>query len=42
MGEEEKKGDGSSNEAAKIAFRDMTNDELSKIFYAGAAKKGKY
>ena len=25
-----------------IAFRDMTNDELSKIFYAGAAKKGKY
>ena len=24
-----------------IAFRDMTNDELSKIFYAGAAK-GKY
>lgn len=27
---------------ADIAFRDMTNDELSKIFYAGAAKKGKY
>ena len=25
-----------------IAFRDMTNDELSKIFYAGAAKQGKY
>ena len=25
-----------------IAFRDMTNDELSKIFYAGSAKKGKY
>ena len=29
-------------EADDIAFRDMTNDELSKIFYAGAAKKGKY
>ena len=28
--------------ADDIAFRDMTNDELSKIFYAGAAKKGKY
>jgi len=28
--------------AADIAFRDRTNDELSKIFYAGAAKKGKY
>ena len=25
-----------------IAFRDMTNDELSKIFYAGAQKKGRY
>ncbi len=25
-----------------IAFRDRTNDELSKIFYADAAKKGKY
>jgi hypothetical protein len=25
-----------------IAFRDMTNDELAKIFYAGAAKKGQY
>ena len=25
-----------------LAFRDKTNDELSKIFYAGAAKKGKY
>ena len=25
-----------------IAFRDMTNDELSKIFYAGATQKGKY
>ena len=26
----------------EIAFRDMTTDELAKIFYAGAAKKGKY
>ena len=25
-----------------VAFRDMTNDELSKIFYAGADKKGRY
>ena len=28
--------------ADDIAFRDRTNDELSKIFYADAAKKGKY
>ena len=26
----------------EIAFRDMTNDELSKIFYQGAPKKGRY
>jgi hypothetical protein len=25
-----------------IAFRNMTNEELSKIFYAGAAQKGKF
>lgn len=25
-----------------VAFRDMTNDELSKIFYAGSTKKGRY
>ena len=28
--------------AEDIAFRDMTNDELSKIFYAGAEKKGRW
>ena len=28
--------------AEDIAFRDMTNDELSKIFYAGAEKTGRY
>lgn len=28
--------------AEDIAFRDMTNDELSKIFYAGAQQKGRY
>ena len=27
---------------ADIAFRDMTNDKLSEIFYAGAEKKGRY
>ena len=25
-----------------IAFRDMTNDKLSEIFYAGAEKRGRY
>lgn len=28
--------------AEDVAFRDMTNDELSKIFYAGAEKKGRW
>lgn len=28
--------------AEDIAFRDMTNDELSKIFYQGAEKKGNW
>lgn len=25
-----------------VAFRDMTNDELARIFYEGAAKRGRY
>lgn len=29
-------------QADDIAFRDMANDELSKIFYAGAKKKGRW
>ena len=25
-----------------IAFRDLTNEKLSEIFYAGAEQKGRY